>query len=230
MITYKSEVNKAIYDELKLCIDYQVMEKCLRSKANNTMTSRFVLKRKFVSDGRGGQVRTIRARMALRGFQDQGRFDVDTYAGTASRLAQRMLVSQCAVMVGWMLMTLDISKAFLQGMSYVEIANRTGEAQREVTFTLPRGADMILHQFPSYADYNETVYCLKCLKPGTGTVDAPKGLGMMLKEKLENDGPAWIATSVDLELYMRFHNGVLVGLIAAHVDDLKMCRLGVGVG
>ena len=55
-----------------------------------------------------------------------------------------MLVSQCAVMTGWLTMTLDITKAFLQGMNYDEIARRTGEPQREVTFALPRGADAVL--------------------------------------------------------------------------------------
>ena len=81
-------------------------------------------------------------------------------------------------------------------MSYAEIARRTGEPQREVTLTLPRGADAILCQLPNYADYSEDRYCLRCLKPGTGTVDAPKGFGLMLKDKLENDGPAWAASSV----------------------------------
>ena len=120
----------------------------------------------IVLDGLGGQRRTIGARLALRGFQNQGRCDIDTYAGTASRFAQRMLVSQCAVMAGWTLMILDMSKAFLQGMNYDEVARRTGEPQREVTFTLPRGADAALLQFPNYADYSEDRCCCLCLKPG----------------------------------------------------------------
>ena len=41
-------MNKAIYNELSLWIDFQVMDKCLRSRAKNTMTSRFVCKWKFV--------------------------------------------------------------------------------------------------------------------------------------------------------------------------------------
>ena len=68
LTTHKGEVNKAIHAELKLWIDFKVMEKCLRSRAKNTMTSRFVCKWKFVPDGHGGQVRTIRARLAVRGF------------------------------------------------------------------------------------------------------------------------------------------------------------------
>ena len=128
-------------------------------------------------------------------------------------------------MIGWTLMTLDISKAFLQGMSYSEIARRTGEPQREVTLTPPRGADAVLRQFSSYADYSEDRYCLRCLKPGTGAVESPKGFGLMLKDKIENDGPAWVATSVDPELHMRVHDGVLVGdkmlrLSRAHTQNL----------
>ena len=107
-------------------------------------------------------------------------------------------------------------------MSYAEIARWTGELQREGTFILPRGADAILRQLPNYADYSEERYCLRRLKPGTGTVvDAPKGMWLMLKDKLENDCPAWVALSVDPDMYMRFLSGVLVGLIATHADDLK---------
>ena len=51
LTTQKGEVNKAIHAELKLWIDVQVMDKCLRSRAKNTMTSRFVCKWKFVPDG-----------------------------------------------------------------------------------------------------------------------------------------------------------------------------------
>ena len=42
LTTYKSEMSEAIYNELKLWIDFRVMEKCLSSRAKNTMTSRFV--------------------------------------------------------------------------------------------------------------------------------------------------------------------------------------------
>ena len=107
------------------------------------MSSRFVLKWKYVKVGEAS-VRTIRARMALRGFQDLDKENVETYAGTASRLSQRILVSQCATEEGWELGTLDVSKAFLQGMTYEKIAHLAGEPLRVVHFALPPGAAQLL--------------------------------------------------------------------------------------
>ena len=72
------------------------------------------------------QTRSIRARLTVRGFQDTEKGDIDRYAGTPSRSAQKMLVSE-AVRQGWPICTLDISKAFLQGVTYEELAALTGE-------------------------------------------------------------------------------------------------------
>ena len=72
----------------------------------------------------------------MRGFKDQDKGDVDRYAGTSSRCSQKLLVSE-AVCRGWAIATTDISKAFLQGVTYEELAKLTGEPQREVNFYLP---------------------------------------------------------------------------------------------
>jgi hypothetical protein len=59
-------------------------------------------------------VKTIRARLTVRGFKDTDKGDVDRYADTSDRSSQKVLVSE-AVLRGWDICTADISKAFLQG-------------------------------------------------------------------------------------------------------------------
>ncbi len=59
--------------------------------------------------------------------------DVDRYAGTSSKLSQKLLVSE-AVIRDWDICTTDISKAFMQGVTYKELAALTGEPEREANF------------------------------------------------------------------------------------------------
>ena len=44
------------------------------------MTSRFVYKWKFVKNGKGEMVKTVRLRLVLRVFMDMEAFDVDTFS------------------------------------------------------------------------------------------------------------------------------------------------------
>eukprot|EP00974_Lingulodinium_polyedra_P057972 5582649-Lingulodinium_polyedra.AAC.1 len=54
-------------------------------------------------------VRTVRARLTVRGFKDNQRGYVDPYAGTSSKSAQKPIISE-AVRQGWPICTTDISK------------------------------------------------------------------------------------------------------------------------
>ena len=65
--------------------------------------------------------------LCLRGFQDTEAFDVETYAGTASRRSQRLLASEAACHDDWIIASLDVEKAFLKGFTYAELAEATGE-------------------------------------------------------------------------------------------------------
>ena len=101
--------------------------------ARNIIDIRWVLKNKWeqptvdVNSSEGGSpeaaaaVKTIRARLTVRGFKDQERKDIDRYAGTSARSSQKLLVSE-AVLRGWDICFTDISKAFLQGVTYEELA------------------------------------------------------------------------------------------------------------
>ena len=77
--------------------------------------------------------------------------------------------------------TADISKAFLQGVTYEELAKITGEPVREVNFYLPASNIPLLKQLPGFEDFDPQTEVLHCDKPGTGLVDAPRAFSIKLK-------------------------------------------------
>ena len=99
--------------------------------------------------------------------------DVASYAGTSQRYSQRILVSE-AVLRGWDLATTDISKALLQGITYKELAELTGEPLREVNFYLPAYCIPFLRKIKGYETFDPNTEVLHCDKPGTGCNDAPR--------------------------------------------------------
>ena len=73
-------------------------------------------------------------RLVLRGFMDVEAFDLDTFSGAAKRQSQRIRASESACRPEWKLASLDIDKACLQGLTYKELAEATGETERLVYF------------------------------------------------------------------------------------------------
>ena len=211
---HPEEIKKAIKNEIDLWVKYKIMTRAPRAGAQNIVTSRFVYKWKIING-----IRTIRARMVLHGFKDVVKDDTDTYAGTASRVSQRLLVSEAALHPDWAFATADISKAFLQGMTYKEISQATGKNEKIMHFTLPKGCDIILGSYPEFKGYSEHWEVLRCRRPGTGTVDAPRSFSLMLKSILTVIG--WTATAVDAELLIYFTDK-LYGIMSVHVDDIKL--------
>ena len=61
-------------------------------------------------------------------------FSLDTDSGTAKRTSQRILASEAACHPDFILASLDIDTAFLQGFTYKEFAEATGESERMVCF------------------------------------------------------------------------------------------------
>ena len=80
-------------------------------------------------------------RLVLRGFQDMFAHLRERYSGTASRQSQKFLCSELACRQGWQLVTIDIEKAFLQGMTTKEVAEATGQ-EEEVTEVSDGGIDV----------------------------------------------------------------------------------------
>eukprot|EP00959_Pyramimonas_sp_CCMP1952_P060937 1272965-Pyramimonas_sp.AAC.1 len=71
--------------------------------------------------------RTIRLRLVFRGSMGLEAFDVETVSGTARRSSQRLLASTAACKEQWVIASLDINMAFLEGLTYQELAEATGE-------------------------------------------------------------------------------------------------------
>ncbi len=189
------EVQAAMLKELQTWSDHKCFSRRPREGARNVIDTRWVIKFKMeqsttaiVNHIRGGShstepaattKKTIRARLTVRGFKDNERGDIDRYAGTSSRCSQKALVSE-AVLRGWDLITTDISKAFLQGVTYDELAKLTGERPREVNFYLPASNIPVLRKIKGFENFNPATEVLHCDKPGTGLVDAPRAFSIKL--------------------------------------------------
>ena len=216
LLQHQRDVAAATIAELKIWISNKCFDIQDLSKAKNVMTSRYVAKWKFVKNAvTGVSERTIRMRLVLRGFMDTEAFSIDTFSGTARRTSQRILASESACNPSWELASLDIDKAFLQGLTYSELAKATGEQERLVCFTLPPGSAALLRTLPGFAGFDESRHCLRCLKPGTGTKDAPRAFSLKLRNVTQNSGLC--STSYDSEFELG--NELLT---AKHVDDINM--------
>ena len=148
-----------------------------------------------------------------------------TYAGTSQRYSQRLVCSEAAHR-GWPVCTTDISKAFLQSVTYEELSSLTGEPIREVNSYLPGNCVSILKQVPGFENFNDRTEVLHCDKPGTGLADAPRAFSLKLSQ-VTKDECRMIPSSVDRELVLKCERtdnevGTLVCLMAKHVDDLKL--------
>jgi hypothetical protein len=148
----------------------------------------------------------------LRGFKDQQAAELQSYAGTCQRSSQRLIVSEVVVR-GWDIVTADISKAFLQGITYKELAEITGEPLREVNFDLPKWCYDILKKLPGFETFNPATEVLHCDKPGTGCTDAPRCFSIKVAQVTQGRC-GMTPCSVDEEL-STLHNskGELVALM-----------------
>ena len=122
MIQYKDMIDAATVAEYRTWEKYKCFKRIPKSEAKVLIDARFVAKWKFV-DG----VRGIRMRMALRGFREPHGLEEQNYSGTAHRASQKALVSLAACNKRWRFLSADVRKAFLQGASFSEIHQLTGE-------------------------------------------------------------------------------------------------------
>ena len=98
-----------------------------------------------------------------------------------------MLVSE-AVLRKWNIASTDISKAFLQGITYAELAEETQQPLRDVSFEVCPRTALMLSQIPGYADFQPSSEVLHCLKPGTGCRDAPRAWALKLRKATKEFG------------------------------------------
>ena len=212
-----------IVDTCRICrtwarlpsLGFQCFERQKRSEARNVIDVRWVFTWK-IKQGK----RFIRARLCIRGFKDTGSDqDVNT-SPTATRFSQRLLVSETAAR-RWSLASTDIPKAFLQGISYAELAKETGREERQVSFELNGQPIFCLRQLPGFSDFNPASEVLRCTKPGTGCKDAPRAFNLKLKRVTAAFGFKPSIMDIELELW-HDSKGELSMLLLKHVDDFKI--------
>ena len=143
-----------------------------------------------------------------------------SYAGTSQRHSQRIVCSE-AVNQHWDIYNTDISKAFLQGITYKELQELTGEPLREVNFYLPPWCVPIIRRIKGWESFDPLKEVIHCDKPGTGCFDAPRCFSLKLA-KVTGETCGMVSCIVDNELCILHQNGKLLALMAKHVDDLKI--------
>ena len=125
-------------------------------------------------------------------------------------------------MRGWILVAIDVRKAFLKGISYEQLAELSGEPKREVNFELDARSVHVLRRFPGYETFNPQTEILHNLRPGAGTVDAPRCFGIKL-DWATNDEFGALSCTHDPQLIVRHDDKSKdLGFIGCkHVDDIK---------
>jgi hypothetical protein len=216
-LAYVEDCTAAMRDELKRWNRCNGFRRHPRALSQNILDSRWVLKWKLV-DGK----RVIKARLTVRGYKDLQGGDLKTMASTASRWGQRV-VCMAAVQNDWTLYSADVSQAFLQGMSFEEVAKLKGEVKRSVQFEVPPGSVPILQMLDGYEDFDGGTEVLDMLRGGFGLKDAPRLWNMVFSEVLT--GLSYFPCQSDMEVMCKHvsRDGklCLVGIVAKHVDDVK---------
>ena len=211
-------VEKSVRKEVASFLDCKTFLREKKGITANCMSSRWLFRWKTV-DG----VRTIKARLTVRGFEDHEADELSTFAGTSARWTQR-LVSAMAAINRWPLMTMDVSTAFLQGLDFKQLSALTGTPERQVAFTAPKGYEWAFKELPGLADLDlgptgtEVLRMTKCIY---GLKDAPRAWRLRLHQAMTDAGAS--ASVTDPALYLFFEKDVLCMMASCHVDDLKVC-------
>ena len=137
-----------------------------------------------------------KARSVVRGFQEAGLQDLDTFSPVCSKSSWRVLL-MVASYRGWAPISVDISNAFLQG----------GSLQREVYVRPPQE----LHAPGQLLKLRKAVY---------GLVDAPLHWYEALHKSMLSIGA--IVVPFDPAIYLFGDHGNLFGWAAVHVDDISI--------
>ncbi len=203
-------VRAACVKEIRSFQDNKAYELIDKSLCRNLCTSRWVLKWKDI-----GGVRSVKARLTVRGFQDMQQ-DLSTFSSTASRWTQRIILSVCVQRL-WPCLVADVSTAFLQGLSFEEISKLEKTPQRAIEFTPPKGAEALFAELePGYDPIRQA---FKMLKAVYGLRDAPKLWRTRLCQVLRETGG--VPSFSDGCLFLWFFGGILTAIFSIHVDDLK---------
>jgi hypothetical protein len=209
-------VCSGVMKELRSFVELGVFRIALKGESGNCMSSRWVFRWKINAET---SVEEIKARLTVRGFLDNAGSELLTYAGTASRWGQRLVVA-IACQKRWPLVCADVGSAFLKSLTFKEIAALNNEPERKCAFMPPPGYSDFIRSLPGCAHYDERLHELLLLKPVYGLKDAPRAWrrrlhAAMLQLKAEN-------LRADRCIYVWREDGRITAICSSHVDDLKL--------
>ena len=161
----------------------------------------------------------IKTRLTVRGFLDRDSPTLEVFAGTASRWAQRLIVS-VAVQQGWKLLTADVGSAFLKGLTFAELSELTGEKLRRTAFLPPVGYESFICELPNCSHFDKLKHELEMLKAIYGLKDAPRAWRKRLHQVMMQMKAEQLKTDSNVYVW-RASDGKLLAICSTHVDDLK---------
>ncbi|KAF6515608.1 hypothetical protein HZS61_004349 [Fusarium oxysporum f. sp. conglutinans] len=200
---YREHWLRAIHSELRSILTKGIWRILDRNQTHHKpLTVKWVFKVK--KDEEGG-LDKFKARLVVRGFEQQPGFDYgQTFASVAKVATWRILLTVAACL-DWEIEQMDVSTAFLEG-----------DLDEDVFIEMPEGLVEYFEQHPEDcpSDFSSEKIC-KLLKSLYGLKQAPRQWQMKLKKTLESLGFRQIMS--DTAVYKNPATGVI---IITYVDDL----------
>jgi len=222
------EVEAAMFDELKRWHSLNTFRRFPKNKSTNPIDGTWVLKWKSIkgtnAKGEETNIRIVKARLTARGFKDLQAFenDVATFSGTASKASQR-LVNGFAAQHEYVLFSMDISAAFLKGLTFDEISKLSGQPKRSVQFVPPKNCIHLIRRLPGLEDFDPSTELLDFLKAMWGLKDAPRLFGLRRDMSFRAFGAH--KSQRDSNFWVKYHSTStgrkVVALLSTHLDDIK---------
>jgi hypothetical protein len=181
MRLHAGDIAAADLKELQTWQHCKCMERAPRHTCSNIIDCKWVRKWKVEEQTDGTTKRYIRSRLTVRGFKDRDADNLDTFAATSTHPSQRIVCS-IAAQKKLTLSTADISKAFLQGITYQQLHEQTGQPLRDVAFSLPQATVPAFQKLEGYANFDPHSEVFRLLKFGTGLKDAPQCFSLRLRQ------------------------------------------------
>ena len=227
------EIDQADANEVKQFVDEKAFKPIHRMQLNDEMVvidCKWVRKHKRHPDG---SIK-VKSRLCARGCFDAQKQLLTTRSTTATRLSQRLLVSQAARDKDNELESWDIAGAFLKGFDFKKIQECLKKLgldapTRQVVVFPPMNVWRHLQKFsdvfrvPQHALHD---YGLLCLKPIYGLNDAPLAWQLCLHEYILDLGATKSKLDENCFLWKRSAKSMSLdnveAMLTTHVDDLAL--------
>ena len=115
--TWWTQVLAAATGEIQSFIELRTFTRAPHALHSNILSSRWLYKWKQ----KPGEERKIKARLVIRGYEDNDAQTLATWANTATRWGQRIVCSVSA-QNQWTMLSADVGTAFLRGLTFPELA------------------------------------------------------------------------------------------------------------